>query len=66
MADYTLLSDSTNPDDHFGSIVTVSKNGIDHLGDLPDLFLQFLQASGYTYVDAVVIISKDGKEYASL
>lgn len=66
MANFKLICDSVSEDDNFGSVVTVEKPDVDYLGDLPDLLLQFLQATGYTYVDSVIITTKDGKEFASL
>lgn len=66
MANLKLISDSVDPDDNIGSVVTIEYNNIEWLGDMPEVLLNYLRAMGYNYVDSVVIITSDGKEYASL
>ena len=66
MANLKFSADSRNPDDNIGSVVTVENFDIEWLGDMPDVLLTYLRAMGYNYVDTVVVIQNDGKEFSSL
>ncbi len=48
-----------------GRIVAVSQMDLEYLGDVTELFLTFLHASGYSYVRSVVVIKDDGQEVST-
>ena len=46
--------------------VMVTKQGIDYLDDVLEAMLQFLQASGYTYVKKLIAVKDNGEEVGTL
>lgn len=46
--------------------VMVTKHGVDFLDDVLEAMLQFLQASGYTYVKKLSAIKDNGDEVVTL
>lgn len=47
-------------------VVTVEQNGLEYLGDVAEVILTFMQASGYSYVKQVVFVKDDGEEVSTL
>jgi len=47
-------------------VVTVEQNGLEYLGDVAEVVLTFIQASGYSYVKQVVFVKDDGEEVSTL
>lgn len=43
-----------------------TNQSLEHLGDVAELFLSFLQGIGYTYVKQVIVVKDDGVEVATL
>lgn len=46
--------------------VMITKHGIDFLDDVLEAMLQFLQASGYTYVKKLIVVKDNGEEMGTL
>lgn len=46
--------------------VEVTQGEVEYLGDLIEAMLNFIQASGYTYVTNLTASSADGQEWGSL
>ena len=44
-----------------GYTVVVTKDNVDFLGDVAEMFLQFLRGAGYTYVEQVEIHTGGGE-----
>ena len=53
---------SFNGHSYDGRNITVSQMDLEYLGDVAELFLTFLHASGYSYARSVVVIKDDGQE----
>lgn len=58
MTTYVLVSDDTKDG---GPVVTVAQDDLEYLGDVAELLLQFLRATGYTYVKQLIVV-KDGDD----
>ena len=56
---------SFHANDHNGRSVNVGQQDLEYLGDVTELFLTFLHASGYSYVRSVVVIKDDGQEVST-
>ena len=48
-----------------GRNVSVGQQDLEYLGDVAELFLTLLHASGYSYVRSVVVIKDDGQEVST-
>jgi len=48
-----------------GRTIIVAQTDLEYLGDVTELFLTFLHASGYSYVRSVVVIKDDGQEVST-
>lgn len=46
--------------------ITVSQEDVEYLGDVLELFLSFLQGTGYTYVKRIVAVKDNGDEVSTL
>lgn len=46
--------------------VTVERTDVDHINDVLEQFLSFLQGIGYTYVKQVIVVQDDGSERSTL
>lgn len=46
--------------------VEITQGEVEYLGDLIEAMLNFIQASGYTYVTNLTASAADGKEWSSL
>lgn len=46
--------------------VTVERTDVDHINDVLEQFLSFLQGVGYTYVKQVIVVQDDGSERSTL
>jgi hypothetical protein len=51
--------------DYDGRNVSVGQMDLEYLGDVAELFLTFLHATGYSYVRSVVVIKDDGQEVST-
>ena len=56
---------SLHASDYNGRSVSVGQQDLEYLGDVTELFLTFLHASGYSYVRSVVVIKDDGQEVST-
>lgn len=56
---------SLHASDYNGRNVSVGQQDLEYLGDVTELFLTFLHASGYSYVRSVVVIKDDGQEVST-
>ena len=56
---------SLHANDYSGRSVNVGQQDLEYLGDVAELFLTFLHASGYSYVRGVVVIKDDGEEVST-
>ena len=48
-----------------GRTISVAQTDLEYLGDVAELFLTFLHASGYSYARSVVVIKDDGQEVST-
>ena len=48
-----------------GRTIIVAQTDLEYIGDVAELFLTFLHASGYSYVRRVVVIKDDGQEVST-
>lgn len=48
-----------------GRTITVAQTNLEYIGDVTELFLTFLHASGYSYVRSIVVIKDDGQEVST-
>lgn len=49
-----------------GREIMVSQDDVEYLGDVLELFLSFLQGTGYTYVKRIVAVKDNGDEVSTL
>lgn len=56
---------SLHANDYNGRSVNVGQQDLEYLGDVAELFLTFLHASGYSYARSVVVIKDDGQEVST-
>ena len=56
---------SLHASDYNGRNVSVGQQDLEYLGDVAELFLTFLHASGYSYVRSIVVIKDDGQEVST-
>jgi len=54
-------------DEDTGRQIEITQEGVEYLGDLAEVLLNFVQACGYSYVGSLTLASKDQEmEWATL
>jgi hypothetical protein len=48
-----------------GRDASVGQSGLEYLGDVGEVFLTFLHATGYSYVKQIVIVKDDNSEVST-
>ena len=48
-----------------GRTISVAQTDLEYLGDVAELFLTFLHASGYSYVRSITLVKDDGQEVST-
>lgn len=49
-----------------GRQIVTSQDEIEYVGDVAELFLNFLQGVGYNYIKQVVVVKDNGDEVATV